>query len=74
MDLFSTILGRAVENDKLDISYRDVKITADELVELKSCAAVSRIKEIIENASKVSPEYFYQIEQIVRVLGDLGIG
>ena len=72
MDLFSTILGRAVENDKLDISYRDVKITADELV--KCCAAVSRIKEIIENASKVSPEYFYQIEQIVRVLGDLGIG
>ena len=74
MDLFSTILGRAVENDKLDISYRDVKITADELVELKCCAAVSRIKEIIENASKVSPEYFYQIEQIVRVLGDLRIG
>ena len=73
MDLFSTILGRAVENDKLDISYRDVKITADELVELKCCAAVSRIKEIIENASLVTRFLFYLFLQIVIVLGVLVI-
>lgn len=73
MDLYSTILGRAVENDKLDISYRDVKITPDELVEIKCCAALCQIKEIIDSTSKVSPEYFHEIEQIVRILENLGI-
>ena len=74
MCLFSTILGKAVESDKLDISFRDVKITPDELVEMKCCTALCRIKEIVEDTSKASPQYFHQIEQIVNVLEILGIG
>lgn len=74
MELFTEILVKALENGRIEVTFPDLNLDPKELVDLKSYAALCRIKRIVEDESLDDPSCFRKIEEIVQTLEFLGSG
>ena len=74
MELFNELLVKALENGKIEVTFPDLKLPPEEIVEMKSYAALCKIKAIIEDNTLEDPECFQKIEAIVSLLEFLGSG
>ena len=72
MELFSEILINALEGGKIEVTFPDLPLPPEELVEMRCYAALRKIKAIVEDRELDDPECFHKIEEIVAVLEDLG--
>lgn len=74
MELFTELLVKALENGRMEVTFPDMKLDPAELVELRSYAALCRIKSIVADDTLDDPECFKKIEEIVSTLEFLGSG
>ena len=74
MELFAELLIKALENERVEVTFPDLKLDPEEIVEMKSYAALCKIKSIIEDDTLDDPECFRKIEEIVATLEFLGSG
>lgn len=74
MELFTELLVKALEGERMEVTFPNMKLDPAELVELKSYAALCRIKSIIEDDTLDDPACFKKIEEIVSTLEFLGSG
>ena len=72
MKLFAELLVKALENERVEVTFPDLKLAPEEIVEIKSYAALCKIKSIIEDDTLDDPECFKKIEEIVSTLEFLG--
>ena len=72
MELFAELLIKALENGRIEVSCPDLKLDPKEIVEIKSYAALCKIKKIIEDDTLDDPACFKVIEEIVSTLEFLG--
>lgn len=72
MDLYKELLINALEKQKMEVVFPNIKIDAEKIVELKCYQALYQIKAIIEDPSLEDPECFEKIEQIICVLEQVG--
>ena len=69
MELYKEILAKVIQEEKVEIIFPDLQLTAAEIVELKSYEALETIKAIIQD-DKLSD--FMCVEKIVYLLETLG--
>ena len=72
MELFAELLVKALENERVQVTFPDMKLEPKEIVEISSYAALCKIKKIIEDDTLDDPECFKKIEEIVSLLEFLG--
>ena len=72
MELFAELLVKALENGKVEVTFPDLKLDPIELVEMRSYAALCKIKEIIQDPNLDDPECFTKIEEIICTLEFMG--
>ena len=69
---FTELMVGALKYGRMEVRFPDMKLDPAELVEMKSFAALTRIKKLIEDDTLDDPECFKKIEGIVRTLELLG--
>ncbi|MCL2563391.1 MAG: hypothetical protein FWE08_05075 [Oscillospiraceae bacterium] len=69
MDLYKEILARAIEQQKIEVIFPDLQISANEIVGQQCYQALEKIKTIIEDDSLSE---FMCIEGIVCILEEVG--
>lgn len=74
MDLYKEILVALLEKEELHITFPNLQIDADKIVELECYKALQKIKAVLENDSLKDEECFMEIEEIIRVFESLGSG
>ena len=74
MELYRQILIRALENEKIEVTLPDMKVTPEELVEMKCYAALREIKRVIDDESLDDRDCFQKIEEIIQILEKAGSG
>lgn len=72
MNLYQEILREILENEKIEVTFPNLNITAKEIVEMKCYQALTEIKGILENGKLEDKECFEKIEEIVCVFERLG--
>lgn len=72
MNLYQEILREILENEKIEVTFPNLNITAKEIVEMKCYQALEEIKGILENDKLEVKECFEKIEEIVCVFERLG--
>jgi len=65
MELYKQILIGALENQKAEVCFPDLKISAKEITELTCYKALSEIKAVLEDSTLEDDECFERIERIV---------
>lgn len=74
MELYEEVLLDYLMHQKVQITFPDLKIEPEKIVEIRSYKALQRIKAIIEDDSLEDEECFRKIEEIVQVFEILGSG
>lgn len=74
MDFLREILIKALENQRIEISCPELTVDAADLVEMRSYAALCKIKEIVDDECLDDQACFHRIEEILLVLEFLGSG
>lgn len=72
MNLYREILIKALENEKIEVTFPDMKVTPEELVEMKCCAALQKIKKIIDDETLTDADCYQKIEAIIQTLEKIG--
>lgn len=72
MELYSEILAHYLSQETAQIIFPDLKINANEIVELQCYQALCRIKEIIQDETLDDEACFLQIEEIICTLEGIG--
>ena len=72
LNLYKEILSRVLEQEKIHVTFPNLKIDAGEIVEQKSYLALLQIKAILEDDRLDDEECFMKIERIISVFEDLG--
>lgn len=67
MELYKQILIGVLENQKAEVCFPDLKISAKEITELTCYKALSEIKAVLEDSTLEDDECFERIERIVYV-------
>ncbi len=65
MELYKEILINALEKQRAEVYFPDLKISANEIVELTCYKALKQIKEVLQDDSLDDAECFEKIEEIV---------
>lgn len=65
MELYKEILITALENQKIEVYFPELKIDSKNIVELKCYDALKQIKEVLEDSTIDDTECFNKIEKIV---------
>ena len=73
MELFEQILWRYLAGQAIVISFPDLCIEPEKIIELRCYQAIKKIKDIIENDSLEDAECFMKIEEIICALEEIGI-
>lgn len=73
MELYNEILVKILEDDKSKV-IDDIKMSADQMVEMKCYITLLHIKEILDNHELDDKECFMAIEKIVCLFEELGSG
>ena len=74
MDLYKEILIKALGQQKMQITFPDLKMDINEILELHSYQALQKIKAIINDDSLTDSECFMKIEEIIDILETFGSG
>lgn len=74
MDFLREILIKALENQRIEISCPELTVDAADLVEMRSYAALCKIKEIVDDERLDDQACFHRIEEILLALEFLGSG
>lgn len=72
MELFSEILKHYLSAESVCISFPDLKVSANELVEMQCYQALKKIKAVLDDHTLDDVSCFEQIEQIVCIFEELG--
>ncbi len=72
MELYKEILAKALEKEDFQITFPDLKLDGERIIELKCYQALRQIKAIIADDSLEDRECFMKIEKIIGVLEGLG--
>ncbi len=72
MELYQEILARILSGGEAKVSFSDLRIDAEKIVEMACYRALQKIKAIIEDDSLNDRECFMKIEEIVCVLEEMG--
>lgn len=73
MDLITQLFTKALENQKITVSFADENFDIQKSLESASVAALGRIREILNDATLEDPECFKKIEAIVCEYEALGL-
>jgi len=74
MDLLVDVLTRFLEREGIIVSIPALTISPKELVEMRCCKALQKIKAVIDDDSLDDPVCFRRIEMILSALEDIGSG
>lgn len=72
MNLYQEILSEILANEKIEVTFPNLNISAKEIVETKCYQALAEIKGILENDKLEDKECFEKIEEILPLL-DKGV-
>ncbi len=72
MELYQEILARILSGREAKVSFADLHIDAEKIVEMACYRALQNIKAIIEDDSLNDKECFMKIEEIVCVFEEMG--
>ena len=72
MKLYQEILREVLANEKIEVTFPNLKITAKEVVEMKCYQALEEIKGILENDGLEDKECFEKIEETICIYERLG--
>lgn len=72
MKLFQEILFTALNNQKVELVFPNVKESITDIINNKSYESLQKIKEIIDDDSLSDEACFQKIEKIVCVFEDIG--
>lgn len=73
MELYNEILIKILQKQKMVVSFPDIKIELEEMIEAQSYKALKKIKAIILDDSLEDRECFMRIEEIVSTFEEFGI-
>lgn len=65
MELYKELLINALDSQRIEVTFPELKIDAKTIVELKSYDALRQIKQVIEDDSLKDDACFERIERIV---------
>ena len=72
MDLFKEIFIQALQTGEISLSFSGAESTVAEVINNKCYQALQKIKAVIDDDSLTDPECFWQIEEIVCILEEIG--
>lgn len=72
MDLAIQLLSKLLERQQIRVTFPDLTLTAQEMVEASSYQALCQIREILCDDSLSDPECFEKIERIVCLFEQMG--
>lgn len=72
MDLAIQLLSKLLKRRQIRVTFLDLKLTAQEMVEASSYQALCQIREILRDDSLSDPECFEKIERIVCLFEQMG--
>ena len=72
MDLYKEILINILKNEEVHVSFPDLRIDANQLVELTCYNTLMEIKRILNDTSLDDPSCFQKIEEIVLLFEKIG--
>lgn len=72
MDLAIQLLSKLLERRQIRVTFPDLNLTAQEMVEASSYQALCQIREILRDDSLSDPECFEKIERIVCLFEQMG--
>lgn len=73
MDLYREILTEALARQKAEISFPQLHLRPEEVVERACYRALAEIRRIVRDDTLSDPECFAKIEAVVSVLEEAGI-
>ena len=73
MELFEQIMWRYLAGCRIEVSFPDLNVAPERVVEMKCYQALKRIKDIIEDESLEDKECFMKIEEIICALEEIGV-
>lgn len=74
MDLYKEILINVLQGEKAEVSFPNLTLKANEIVDSVSYRALKKIKDIVRDETLNDEECFRKIEEIICVLEDIGSG
>lgn len=72
MDLYKEILVNILEQENVEITFTNLTINSEKIIENQCYKALNEIKSIIEDDSLDDKECFMKIEKIVTTLENIG--
>ena len=72
MDLAIQLLSKLLERRQIRVTFPDLNLTAQEMVEASSYQALCQIREILRDDSLSDPECFEKIERFVCLFEQIG--
>ena len=72
MKLYTEILANYLSQENAQIVFPNLKLNANEIVELQCYEALRRIKDILDDDTLEDDECFLKIEEVIRTFKDLG--
>ena len=73
MELFEQILWRYLAGQRIEISFPDMGIEPEKIVQMQCYQTLNKIKAIIEDDSLEDKECFMKIEQIICTFEEIGV-
>lgn len=65
MELYKEILAKALQDTEVQVTFPQLSITAESIIENKCYGMLNKIRDILRDSSLSDPECFRQIEEIV---------
>ena len=74
MELYQEILVSILQSEDINVTFPNLKVDAESIVENECYKSLLAIKRIIENDNLSDKECFAKIEEIVSVFESIGSG
>ena len=72
MELFEELLIRYLSGQNIQVTFPDLHIDLNKIVEMKSYETLQAIKAVLEDDSLDDPACFQKIEKIVEIFEKIG--
>lgn len=72
MELYEEVLIKALSQQRMEVTFPDLRLDAQALVGEKCYRALEEIRDIIRDRSLTDPECYQKIEAIIRALEEVG--
>ncbi|MBQ2895891.1 MAG: hypothetical protein IJE26_04180 [Oscillospiraceae bacterium] len=72
MELYKEILGKALEQERMEIYFPELRINAAEIVAQRCYRALKEISDVIRDDSLSDRECYQKIEAIIQTFEALG--